>query len=306
MIALPRRHCQSHCHVGTADLTRYILRSAGNLRDVEKDWDFKDCCSACKGTPGTQGLACPATQTASSKNLNTQKTCNSVSVSFSNTALAKRYSALAGVYKPFEARVVMNGAQSVKPVLMNAKPVFFVALKNAAGTQSPAAFLYFHQPEYAWVLDKDLPRRGDDGFNDQPGIFAKASGACVWPWHAACSWGGKVMMQQIVSKSTDCADGDCWSKPCLNGGTCSAYPLKGYSCSCATGWGGATCNLETWCEAVGAFSPRSGGGGKVDGSWCTCVNKLGSWFGINKNNSGAVRNRLGDNVCDHTFNIPEW
>ena len=26
-IALPRRHCRSHCHVGTAHLTRHILRS---------------------------------------------------------------------------------------------------------------------------------------------------------------------------------------------------------------------------------------------------------------------------------------
>ena len=34
-IALPRRHCQSHCHFGTADLTRHILRSyAPVIRNV--------------------------------------------------------------------------------------------------------------------------------------------------------------------------------------------------------------------------------------------------------------------------------
>ena len=34
-IALPRRHCRSHCHFGTADLTRHILRSyAPVIRNV--------------------------------------------------------------------------------------------------------------------------------------------------------------------------------------------------------------------------------------------------------------------------------
>ena len=47
-----------------------------------------------------------------------------------------------------------------------------------------------------------------------------------------------------ASEDEDNTDG-CASNPCLNGGTCAASDAKAFTCECATGFSGETCEVET-------------------------------------------------------------
>ncbi|CAN0424668.1 unnamed protein product, partial [Laminaria digitata] len=42
--------------------------------------------------------------------------------------------------------------------------------------------------------------------------------------------------------------GACNPNPCENGGSCSADPAGGPVCTCASDFGGMTCQLETSCK----------------------------------------------------------
>ncbi|CAM9567458.1 unnamed protein product, partial [Laminaria digitata] len=42
--------------------------------------------------------------------------------------------------------------------------------------------------------------------------------------------------------------GACNPNPCQNGGSCSVDPAGGPVCSCASDYGGMTCQIETSCE----------------------------------------------------------
>lgn len=102
-------------------------------------------------------------------------------------------------------------------------------------------------------------------------IFSKLKKGYIWRWNiilysklrrllhhnltikCSCKWMSlnlidKILVFNILDMN------ECISNPCLNAATCNDL-VNGYSCSCATGWTGITCDSGIYILLLRSYSP---------------------------------------------------